>query len=493
FLYGNATEVENVPGEGVNVFINEDAALIQSGTGNFKATVGITFDNSCKAGYDYYGNKLNYDWHMMSTPLSNAPINATYGSQSQLWGPVNIQSIDANCYFPNDLPMNTGGAVKWDFYAYSEPDYHWINLKRGSDSHWHMDNGQQITYTNEESFVPGKGYMMAINQDSYMSSTGTLTNKNFDVTLTNGEPESIAYNKGWNLVGNPYQAYLDLYKLNRTVYAYDAETGTYIPYTAGASTNPATLSQFIHPHQAFFAHYSEGATLSFTTDMATTETTATSYFRDSKPNYPLVNLFAENASGNRDLTIIEFNRPTLGGATKIKALRSSNFQIAAHLNGQSYGLLFTPEDTEKVPVHFQTAEDGTYTLTWNTQNGDFTSLLLVDNKTGVITDMLRADHYTFDASKDDYSSRFYLTYAVTGVDENGASTGSATFAFFDGSEWVVNGQGTLDVVDVLGRIVLSQRLTNDQNRVGLNGVAPGVYMMRVTNGKNVMVQKVVVK
>lgn len=504
FLYGNATDVANVPAANTHVFINEDAVLLQSGNGKFiNATVGVTFDNSDHGqnAYDYYGNQLLYDWHFMSSPLSNAPMGITYGTATGNGGNVNITAMENN-YFPNNLPMTTPSTgVKWDLYTYFEPEYHWINLKRSGDNHYHTDGGAQINYMsgqngldakqNETIFVPGKGYMMAINQDSYLSNTGTLNNGNVTITLTNQEPQDLKYNKGWNLVGNPYQAYLDVSTLG-TIYGYDADMGVYAPYSTSASVNPAIPAQNIHPHQAFFYHAAtDGATLTFTPTMATTTKDPYSYFRAERVNYPLVNLFAQNAAGNRDLAIVEFNRPELGGATKVGFMTNANFSIAAHLGNESYGLLFTPEGTEKVPVHFTTEEDGTYTLTWSTYNGEFTSLLLVDNKTGVITDMLRADKYTFDASADDYSSRFYLTYACTGVEE--VNEGDGSFAFFDGSEWVVNGKGQLDIIDVTGRVLFSKRIANEQNRVNLNNVAPGVYMMRVSDGKDTMVQKIVVR
>jgi hypothetical protein len=305
-------------------------------------------------------------------------------------------------------------------------------------------------------------------------------------------PEAL-YNEGWNLVGNPYQAYLDVSSLG-TIYGYDADMGVYAPYSTSASVNPAIPAQNIHPHQAFFYHAATGvATLTFTPTMATTTEDPNSYFRAERVNYPLVNLFAQNTAGNRDLAVVEFNRPEIGGATKVSFMNTANFELSANLEGQAYGLLFTPEGTEKVPVHFTTQEDGTYTLTWDTQNGVFTSLLLVDNMTGTITDMLRSDHYTFDAKTSDYASRFYLTYAVTGIDDNEYEPTVSTFAWFDGSEWVVNGQGQLDVVDMLGRTLLSERLTGDQSRVSLDGVSAGVYLMRVTNGKAVKVQKIVVR
>lgn len=498
FLYNNATNVANGSGN-ANLFINEDAVLLQSGSDDITATVGVTFDNSERGEHatDWLGHELGYDWHMMSTPLSDAAFGATYGTEHGHYGDVNITEMK-NGYFPNGLSVTTPapeGTVMWDFYTYYEPEYHWINFKR--TDHWHVDNANQIQYNEADQrdgiFTPGKGYMMAISQDSYMNSTGTLNNGDVTIALTNQEPEGINFNKGWNLVGNPYQAYLDLTALGQAgfnAYAYDADNGVYVPFVMGSSENPATLADRIHPHQAFFL-YAVSNSVTFTPDMATTEKTDNSYFRDAKVNYPLVNIFAENERGNRDMTIIEFNRPEVGGATEIQGLRNANFHIAAHLDGQGYGLLFAPEGTDRVPVRFYTEEDGTFTLTWETMHGDFTSLLLVDNMTGTITDMLRADHYTFDATTDDYASRFYITFAVTDVEEY--NEGDNDFAWFDGSEWVVNGKGTLDVVDVLGRTVYSARLTDEQNRVNLNNVAKGVYMLRVSQGTSTKVQKVVVR
>jgi hypothetical protein len=504
FLYGNAINVTG--GTGSNeLFINEDAVLLQSGSNDITATVGVTFDNSCREASDDYGHKLKYDWHFMSSALENAPIGAEYNNPAGgFMGPVNISGMSANCYFPNGVPMTAGNTtgVQWDFYCYTEKDYHWINLKR--NDHFYQNTGDPLSYTNETIFVPGKGYMMAISQDSYMNSTGLLNNGDVTIAITSQEPEELKYNKGWNLVGNPYQANLDLVALfdaevnpdASQAYVYDADLGVYTPFVKEASENPSIIERYLHQHQAFFVHSeAKNATLTFKPGMATAtiaEGYNAPYYRgEGRVNYPLVNLFAENERGNRDLAVIEFNRPELGGATKVNGLRNAKFQIAASLEGQRYGLVFTPEGTEKVPVQFTTEESGTFTLTWETLHGDFTSLLLVDNMTGAITDMLRADHYTFDATTDDYASRFYITYTVTGVDEY--NEGDGTFAFFDGSEWIVEGKGMLDVVDVQGRTLYSERLVSDKNRVSLNGVAAGVYLLRVSDGTNTMVQKIVVK
>lgn len=523
FLYGNAVDVTKGNGDNM-LFINEDAVLLQkeatngNAMANIKAVVGVSFDNSSKSAHDYYGNLLEYDWHLMSTPLSDAKFGVTYKSGAELGHgkPADWDKVKDG-YMPDMTnSAKEDEATAWDFYTYFEPEYHWINFKRSQNNHWHYDDPyDNINYTGTEQtsdkLTPGRGYMMAINKDSYLSNTGTLNNKDVTINLTisGDQNNDLAPTKDWgsNLVGNPYQAYLDLaqvasengfdgYATANGFYIYDADNGTYGPYITNASVNIAVPSQFIHPHQAFFVviEGDEGTEkeLKFTYDMATATPNETSYFRgEEQPRYPVVNLFAENETGNRDLAIIELLRPEIGGVRKVNNLRNANFKIAAHLEGTSYGLLFTPEGTDRVPVRFITDEDGTFTLTWNTQNGDFTSLLLVDNMTGTITDMLRADHYTFDATTDDYVSRFYITFAVTDVEEY--NEGDNDFAWFNGSEWVINGKGNLDVVDVLGRTIYSERLVNDQNRVNLNNVAKGVYMLRISEGNSTKVQKVVVR
>ena len=46
---------------------------------------------------------------------------------------------------------------------------------------------------------------------------------------------------------------------------------------------------------------------------------------------------------------------------------------------------------------------------------------------------------------------------------------------------------------MMGRTVYSTTLSNEQNRVNLNGLSQGVYLMRIADSNNTMVQKIVVK
>ena len=81
-----------------------------------------------------------------------------------------------------------------------------------------------------------------------------------------------------------------------------------------------------------------------------------------------------------------------------------------------------------------------------------------------------------------------IEYTPTAIDEH-----NVDFAYYNGSEWVVNtkGDATLQVVDVMGRILSSERISGNASKA-INA-APGVYMLRLVRGDDVRVQKVVVR
>ena len=71
-----------------------------------------------------------------------------------------------------------------------------------------------------------------------------------------------------------------------------------------------------------------------------------------------------------------------------------------------------------------------------------------------------------------------MVFKVAGNNEEG----NGNFAFFNGNEWVVDGKGTLQVVDVTGRVLYSKSLSgNTTTRVQLDNLAAGVYMLHLVN------------
>lgn len=450
-------------------------------------------------------------------------------------------------YFPSAIPTGytkpTGEryAYPYDFYTWYEPDWQWINFKRNGPSHWHYDEKpgttehNHIDYqahfgsdpndssddaemnVNETTLVPGKGYMMAIDDNTYMQSHGRLNTGDVSFTLTNTSTNTSHWDWTWvpaaegyfgnNFVGNPYHAYLNFDEFAsvsgnpNSYYIYDADASAtlninYLIYTQGGSTGGVYGPKYLHPHQGFFLQtedLTKGITFQSSSSYIVNRSDAgNSPFRDWRPAYPLVNLFAYDSEGRGDVVVIEFNRPENGGGKKVKTLRSGNHLIYAHNEDTDYGAFFAVEGTSRVPVRFRSyeTENKPYTLRWDTHNGFFNSLYLIDNLLGITYDMLANDSYTFVGSKEDYVSRFVIVFNVTDVEENN-DTNLKTFAFYDGSAWVVNGTGRLEVIDATGRILYAEDLHNEQNHVNLNRYAKGVYMLRLWNSDKARTQKIV--
>jgi hypothetical protein len=117
----------------------------------------------------------------------------------------------------------------------------------------------------------------------------------------------------------------------------------------------------------------------------------------------------------------------------------------------------------------------------------FSYLHLIDNRTGADVDLLATPYYSFDAATTDYASRFKMVYATS------CDNTSETFAFSSNGQWVINNEGeaTLQVIDVTGRVLSSETINGAVSK-GINA-AEGIYMLRLINGDNVKVQKIVVR
>jgi hypothetical protein len=154
------------------------------------------------------------------------------------------------------------------------------------------------------------------------------------------------------------------------------------------------------------------------------------------------------------------------------------------MDDQDYAVVSCGEMGE-LPVNFKAERSGSYTIAVSSEEVSFGYLHLIDNLTGADVDLLANPSYSFDANTTDYASRFRLVFATGNADD--------TFAFFNNGSFVVSNEGEamLQVVDVTGRILSSETI-NGCASVNIDA-APGVYMIRLSNGDSTKVQKVVVK
>ena len=357
-----------------------------------------------------------------------------------------------------------------DWYLIASPvnvDPATTGMTEGNFDLYYFDEAQEEEWINYEGpdgrfdLVPGKGYLYAHDTDVTLTFTGTPYNGE-PITLQKTEHTGDEGFEGWNLVGNPYAvpAYID-----RDFYVMNANGSEIIE----SATNE------IAPMQGLFVVAArDGETLTFSTEAPTNTGTKI-----------VVNV-SDTRSSVIDRAMVRFGE----GRTLPKfMLNGENTKIYITEGNEDFAVVRSINENS-TPVSFHAAENGTYTLSVTAENLDFTYFHLIDNMTGADVDLLSTPSYSFEASTTDYAQRFRLVYATfDSVDENNANN----FAFFNGTEWVVNNEGeaTLQVVDVTGRLVSSENV-NGTTTLTLNQPA-GIYMLRLVNGNDVKVQKVVVR
>lgn len=545
FMYNNDTLTVALPSNAAaKLFIDENVALMQTG-GDVYANVGITLQNR-GAGDGVAGR----DWHMFSTSLSDAPMGI-YNYNQTAAAPVfpntsannlvlgDDYDIDPDGYFPAGISASN----QFDFYSFYETQYHWINLKRASNNHWHEDEidgshpqihyyGQITDEGNEEYLLPGKGYLVAMGDatanNNLMQCWGQLNNAG---TLTFNQVTSKAeHMKGYNLLGNPYQSYLDFNEfaaVNEAVLwgegstdvtgykaylIYDGKYNSFDEYLVdndyvGFSQNADRhASRYINMHQAFFIVRNnelneDSVSVTYTTAMRKTAVDAgysgvnpTYRGTASAPAYPLVNLYCTDSEGKKEIAVMEFERPLKAGSLKMKGLLNGKGVMYMRWDGDDLSNVFIDYMPDYVPVWFEAVEDGVFTITWNTANADFGYMHLIDHIAGVDYDCLAPgnDSYTFHATPDDMIARFRVVFKPLGIDEQEGENGE-NFAFFNGDELIVNGEGELSFIDVSGRVLATEHVSGQQSHIALPNVAEGLYVLRLSQTDGVRVQKIIVK
>ena len=218
--------------------------------------------------------------------------------------------------------------------------------------------------------------------------------------------------------------------------------------------------------------------------------------------------FTDGAVNNGNLQITVAQTVTTRGGKNVQTLDNAiiSFNQGSELGkfyfGEQNANLYIPQGTEEyaivscnaqgeMPVNFKANADGEYTLTVNPENVEMNSLHLIDNMTGADVDLLQTPSYSFNASVRDYESRFKLVFVAN---DNENENENQSFAFFNGSSWIVanEGEATLMVVDMTGRILSSQTV-NGNATLSTDHLATGVYVMQLVNNDNVKTQKIIIK
>ena len=339
--------------------------------------------------------------------------------------------------------MTTGDFDLYYFDQAASDGLEWINYEAGAFN-----------------LVLGKGYLYANKNDVTLKFTGTAYEGDGTIELTYDEAADFA---GWNLIGNPYATAATL---NQPFYR----------LTNGSEVSAESETGSVNAMEGVFVVATEaGQTVTFSTE------------NNSKAVEQVVMNVTRNRGTAVDRAIVRFDEGQQ--LPKFQLFENSTKLYIAQGN-KDYAIVRSANQGE-MPVSFKAAENGTYTLSVEAENVEMDYLHLIDNLTGMDVDLLQTPSYTFEASTRDYESRFRLVFSASQVPE--PVEGPSAFAFFNGSEWQISntGEATLQVLDMTGRLLSSERIDGTAE-VSLNQAA-GVYVMRLINGNGVKVQKVVVR
>ena len=356
---------------------------------------------------------------------------------------------------PVEGTVTTNAMEVSDLFFYDEQNHFWKNKKLTA-------NASGFDFAN------GKGYLCG-NQNSNFELTfeGTASTDDikeiplsYHATTAEGENNPLA---GWNLVGNPFATTAEI------------SNDYYIMNGAGNGLI-AGEDNIIDAMQGVFVQ-------------ATPEDQSVIFQKAEESvgggDDKLVVNLSQNRGYTIDRAIVRFGE---GHQLPKFQLFEDNAKLYIPQNGMDYAIVRTEAQGE-LPVNFRAAENGTYTLSMDVENVVMNYLHLIDNMTGMDVDLLQTPSYTFEATTRDYESRFKLVFA--GASANAAA--DETFAFFSNGSLIVSNEGeaTLQVVDLTGRILSSQSI-NGSCSTNIQAT-PGVYMLRLINGDNVKVQKIVVR
>lgn len=419
FTMSNSIRMTGMP----NVTLSNDITL--NITGDNTQTFGDFTLNGHSSYSSWNDNYHREDWTQILSTCDNVSVTGNYSQR--------IGTYEKQWYFislPFDVQVSditTDNSAKYAIRYYDGANRAANNTASGNWKNYDSDDvipaGTGFIYQTSATTVTT---FKAVNNDSR---NNVFKNVEFVKTLarnnTTNEGNTLeAANKGWNLVGNPWQTYYNIHKLNYTAPISVYERGTYTAYSLQDD------DYALEPNQAFFVQCPDAAnSIGFPTDgrQLTSEITEQNAVRSNvaaEKSRWLIDLQIENGDGKTDKTRLVVNNTARmdyeieRDASKFMSLDGTVPQIySLGTDGTEYAINERPmaEGTQRLGLLIK--EAGQHTI--KTVRNDIGQVLLTDNMMGITTH-LSQNGYCFDAEAGTDESRFTLQFVsneVTGIAE----------------------------------------------------------------------------
>lgn len=421
-------------------FKNADASkfVIKDGAQVFQDNddVRATFEMNVKAPVGELEEFNKTGWQFIASPMKNA-LTANFETEGVGY----------------DL-------FKYDGNVATTEDLEWINYKGHADF--------------ETEFQQGYGYMASYHTEDIAEFAGLLnyeTSYRFSDKLKYHGDDDKAQIDNFHLLGNPFTFDMDWSEVTA-----EKLVNGYAVITTDGNWSYATSGK-IKVGDGFFVKVTgEDPILNYNVHVSNTR----SVNADNENSF--INIIASSKAG-KDNVIIAFAGSGEEGFDKLESFNPNISEIYVKDSGKRYGILNYDENVDEIELYFDAAKMGEYTIN-AISNADYASVVLVDRLTGDETDLLEKP-YTFKAMTNDNHDRFVLKLSNEVMEDD-------SFVYRSGDELIINAEGKVQILDVMGRVVYNGDIVDDNHRINISALNSAAYIIRVVNTNEVKIQKVVI-
>lgn len=361
----------------------------------------------------YYYPNGNYtevpqQWGMMLSTTNN--VNITGELSENYW-------TEGGYWYFITLPfdMKVGDITTSPAASYAIRYYDGANRATvGTGSNWK-------NYDKEDVIPAGTGFIYQTNKETCSKFVAQntaakqyiLSNNEFVKALEEHASEVTA-NKGWNLVGNPWQTYYNIHKVNFTapITVWNFDNRRYDAYSI------IDDDYAIKPLEAFFVQCpDEMSSISFPIDgrQLTSVIESQSGARAAAPaERRLIDIELTNGEMTDKTRFVlnpkaKMDYETSCDASKFMSMDASVPQIYTIQNGVQMAINERPEGDGVVQLGLMIPASGTYTI--QAVRNEFRNMVLVDKENNTETDLTKSS-YTFSSDYGTIDNRFELRPAA---------------------------------------------------------------------------------
>ncbi|WP_299015265.1 T9SS type A sorting domain-containing protein [uncultured Polaribacter sp.] len=370
----------------------------------------------------------------------------------------------------------------------------------------------------------GKGYRVATTDGSNLKFSGFAPNAEISIRLLDA-----SLGGAWNLIGNPYPAYLDFesfFNENKdqfegnggfqAIYGYDGDASDGWTVWNLATIADTDITELIAPGQAFFVKSKiDGGRVSFKKSMQRIGNADDFIVGKSEENniaYSTIELSSSKKSTSTSIYFIEGTTKGLdsGYDASLYSNQSASLSIYSELPSNPSSLQLAIQSLpykslgeQKIPLGIKSAVDDKLTIDLDAKKSkipDDISVFLEDKVNGTFTNLKKSNYSFLYTSNLAVKNRFFLHYgsSTLSVDDLKLDENIQVISLQSKKELLIKGDlhknATVKIYDVSGKNVLQKNIDNLQNELSINlsKLNTGIYFVLIFNDEKFTYKKIII-